>query len=275
MEFLRLLLEYEDRMKGAERKMVQSIAKPHLWAAEREMYDDIPEKRALAVRCLGVLGLPDSEKFLLDALEDSSTEVALAAAYSLAERGGARYAIPILSHLHRFERWSPRYLGEMLAFMGEEVAPDLTALCLDEGKPAKVRAISADALRLIGYPDAADIAATILHQGETAKWRGEREPRIAALRILALLGRPEHLPLIRRLAGDPDPVIREVSITALGALGTRVDLPLLIEEMGGPSPWVALEAARSIRSLQEIGEADGEIQVTPERISLFREVLGS
>jgi HEAT repeat protein len=77
------------------------------------------------------------------------------------------------------------------------------------------------------------------------------------------------------LAQDPDPVIREVSVSALGALGTREDFAHLVEEMNGPSQWVALEAARSIRALQEVGEAEGEVQVTPDRVALFREVLGT
>jgi HEAT repeat protein len=241
----------------------------------REIRDPVPERRAVAIRCLGVLGLPDTEKSLLDALDDPAEEVALVAAHALAERGGARYGIPILSHLHRFERWSARYLAEMLASMGGEIVPDLSLLCLDENRSAKVRAIAADAMRLIGYPEAADTAALILEHGESARWRGERESRIAALRILAALGRPEHLALVRRLARDPDPVIREFSVAALGALGTREDVPHLVEEMNGPSEWVALEAARSIRALQEIGEAAGEVQVSPERVSLFREVLGT
>lgn len=275
VDFLRLLLAYEDRLRGKERELIHAIAHPHLDAARREILDPVPERRALAIRALGVLGLPETEKSLLDALDDPVAEVALVAAHALAERGGARYGIPILAHLHRFERWSPRYLAEMLATMGGEIVPDLSLLALDENRPAKVRAIAADAMRLIGYPEAADTAAQILEQGEVSRWRGERETRIAALRILSVLGRPEHLPLIRRLSQDPDPVIREVSITALGALGTREDLPYLVEEMNGPSHWVALEAARSIRALQEVGEADGEVQVTPDRVPLFREVLGA
>ena len=100
--------------------------------------------------------------------------------------------------------------------------------------------VAADALRALNDLQAGDLAAQVL---ETHL---DRDLAAACLRLLAEVGRPEHLEPVRRLCLSPDFVIRAQALRALGTLGSPEDLPLFGAGMEDETTWVALQAARGL-----------------------------
>ena len=71
----------------------------------------------------------------------------------------------------------------------------------------------------------------------------------ACLRLLANVGGREHLPLLRSLCFSRDSTMRALAASALGKLGEKSDGKILLEAFNDPSAWVALHAARGLKSL--------------------------
>jgi HEAT repeat protein len=90
-------------------------------------------------------------------------------------------------------------------------------------------------------PLAGDLAATALASDP------EREFAASLLRLLAEVGRRDHLPIVRTLAKGDDVMIRAQALHALGLLTDGSDVPVLVEAMADPSPWAAMHAARGVR----------------------------
>ncbi|MDH3456596.1 MAG: HEAT repeat domain-containing protein, partial [Gemmatimonadota bacterium] len=80
----------------------------------------------------------------------------------------------------------------------------------------------------------------------------DRELVTAALRLLAAIGREEHLPLVRKAAKSDDFLVRAQAATALGHLGQREDMAFLRDACEDDSQWVALRAARALRDAGEV-----------------------
>jgi HEAT repeat protein len=74
----------------------------------------------------------------------------------------------------------------------------------------------------------------------------DRELVASLLRLLAAVGRPDHVPAIRPYCDSEDAVVRAQALKALGALGDNDDVPVLVDAMDDPSPWPALYAARGV-----------------------------
>jgi HEAT repeat protein len=199
--------------------------------------------------------------------------VGIVAARALAKRGGVRHARVILEHLDRFDLWSPAYLSEMLAAMGTGAHPELARICLDEDIPPRRRAVAADALRQIGLPEAADVAHELLARAGALDDADERELVLACLRILAEVGRAEHRDAVRTLAAHPHAVVRALAATALGELGEPRDVALLVAAVDDPSRWVAIHAARALRSMSAMAELKARALGGDDRAELAREVL--
>lgn len=279
--FVDFLLRYADRVRGAELERIRALARPYLDEIATKLDDDEPIRRARAVRTLATLGGRDRAEALVRALDDPSPAVTMAAARGLAEEGGPAYAVEILDRLDRYELWSAPFVTHLLASMDEEVVPEIERVYADDGASPEARAVCADALTRIGPPTSADLAAEVVARldpeaaaaSDETTFGDDRELLIASLKLLARLGRPEHLPLIRRLARTPDPVVRAMAMTALGALGDAEDRPLLVSALRDPARWVALHAARALESLGETEELDRLARSGSERGILAREVL--
>jgi hypothetical protein len=99
--------------------------------------------------------------------------------------------------------------------------------------------VLAEALLLQGDLSAGDVAAEVLVTST------DRELRIATLRLLHGVGRPEHAAVVRRFLGESDDVVRAQAVRALGSVGSAADVPVLLDAMGDPWPWIALRAARA------------------------------
>ena len=154
-----------------------------------------------------------------------------------------------------------------------------------------------NAIRIIGPADAANLAAEVLEGlerplehteasesvgavsppayvpgGEVTKIGDEREVRLSALRILAELGHAGHLPLVRALIEDADPVVRAFGVTALGEIGDPSDVARLVAAFDDPSRWVAVHAAQSLRAMKAFDVINALAQTHPFRSDLALEV---
>jgi len=244
--FLDFLLRFAQRLRGQEATAITQLAEPYLPALVAHVKKGDPTRRARAIQTLSLLGLDRYPEVVIAALDDSSPLVAMIAARALARKDHPEYAELILDKLHRFENWSRSYLVSMLTSVGPEVAPALRKTLADPEKPLGIRAVSADTLRSLNDLEAADLATRLLGN-ET-----NRDLIAAALRLLAEVGRPEHLEPVRRLCNSEDFVVRAQALRALGRLGGTEDLQLLRQGADDDSSWVALHAARGLR------EAGGE-----------------
>ena len=129
----------------------------------------------------------------------------------------------------------------MLASMGPEVSPLLRDVLGDRERDPWVRAAAADALLMQLDPKAGDVAVEVLEHED------DRELLAAVLALLAVIGRPDHATTVRARADDPDDLIRARALLALGVVGGRDALPLLLRGTHDGAPWVALAAARGLK----------------------------
>jgi len=241
--FVRFVLEYSRRVRGSERETLRRLVAPFLDEIAPQIRSPRPEVRARAVQTLGTLGLPRYADVVLDGLKDESPLVAMAAARYLARQEYAQYAPAILDQLQRFSSWNRSFLASMLANMGPAVLPALRDALGDGTQESWLRVVFAEALRMGLDPRAADVAADVLSSEH------DRDLRASLLRLLAAVGRPEHLAVVRRLTDDDDEIVRAQALHALGVLGGEEHLPLLFAGMDDPSPWAKLHAARGVRDV--------------------------
>lgn len=239
--FVRFVLGYTRRVRGSERETLRRLVAPFLDEIARQIRSPRSEVRARAVQTLGTLGLPRYADVVLEGLEDESPLVAMAAARYLARQEYAQYAPAILAQIHRFSSWNRSFLASMLVNLGPEVLPALRDGLADASKETWLRVVFSEALRMSLDPRAADVAADVLSAEQ------DRDLRASALRLLASVGRPEHVAIVRGLTDDDDVIVRAHALHALGVLGSEEHLPLLFAGMDDASPWAKLHAARGVR----------------------------
>lgn len=257
--FVQFVLDYARRVRGAERRTLSRLVEPFLDEIAEKTKHPRAEVRTRAVQTLGTLGLPKYAKEVLAGLEDPSPLVSMISARYLARPEFPEYGPALMEHLERFEGWNRFFLASMLAAMGPEVSHVLREGLVDETQPAWLRAVHAEALRMQVDARAADPAVAVLSRGVV-----HRDLAASLLRLLATVGRPQHLEVVRPLCGVQDEVIRAEAFHALGMLGDERELPLLLDGMADESPWAALHAARGAREagggaqLRKIADEGGD-----------------
>ncbi len=241
-DFLDFLLLYVRRLEGEEREETCRLAEPYLTPVLAELDHRSEGRRMLAVQTLGELGLPRYGDHVIAALDDPSPLVAMVAASTLARAETSGYAAEILARLDRFALWRKDFLAAMLVSMGPGATEALRRSLDDDEAPTRVRTVAADALSGLSDPLSADVAARVAGSDVGV------ELRAATLRLLASVGRAEHLPIVRKNLSFPDLPVRLAAIRALGRFGVEEDLaPLEEAARNDPSPWVAIAAARALR----------------------------
>lgn len=241
LHFVNFVLEYSRRVRGEERITLRQLALPYLdEIAERTKHRD-PGVRTRAVQTLGTLGLPKYSGEVLAGLDDPSPLVSMVAARYLARAEFPEFAPVVLQHLEKFEGWNRRFLASMLAAIGAETSPMLRSGLEDDGTPDWLRSVFAEALRMQRDQEAGDLAARVLSDTVSQNLCA------SLLRLLAEVGRPEHLPVVRELCRSDDVIVRAQALHALGMLSDGSDLETLLGAMSDSSPWAALHAARGVR----------------------------
>ncbi len=267
LPFVRFVLRYVGRVRGDQRGLLRSLVQPYLPDVETDARSGSIEERALAIQTMGTLGLPQYASAVLEGLDDSSPLVAMVAARALARKDRAGFAVPVLDRLHRFSSWSRGYLSAMLAQIGPEAAPHLRTTLESRGQPDWVRVVAADALRRLNDFEAADSAASVLHDA------GDRDLNAACLRLLARTGDTRHVETARVMAQSSDPIVKSAAIQAVGQLGGPGDTELLFKGLGHASPWVALQSARAIGRALGSERLRSLADSTHPRAGLARQVL--
>ncbi len=241
--FVDYLLRFANRFRGREAAVITELARPYLPRLAARLDKAEPARRARAIRTLSILGSEEYADVIVAALDDPSPLVAMIAARALANQDQPQHAAALLARLDHFDTWSLNYLVSMLAAMGPAIAPQLRRTLGDTQALPQTRAVAAGALRELNDYESGQIAARVL-ETET-----ERELLTAALRLVGDVGSPEFLGPIRRLSRSDDPVVRGLALRALGRLGSRDDLSLLLQGIEDQSQWVALHAARGLRQV--------------------------
>ncbi|MDX1494054.1 MAG: HEAT repeat domain-containing protein [Longimicrobiales bacterium] len=251
IDFLNFLVEYVRRLEGEERETIRELARPYLSEIVEYLHEPVEGRRVRAVQTLGELGLPDFAEPVIAALDDESDDVAMVAASTLAAAEDGKYAPAVLARLHRFNHWRQDFLVAMLASMGPQAAPALRTVLSDASRTAKERTVAADALSQLGDPAAADLAHDVLQAS------ADVDLRAATLRLLASVGRGEHVDAVRDAVADAALPVRLHAVRALGALGEGPDLALLDRTArDDASPWVAIAAARALKEAGGSGQLE-------------------
>ena len=249
------------------RPSLREIVAPYLAPLVKRAGHRRSEIRTRAIETLGALGLPTYVDTVIAALDDSSPLVRMVAARALARREYAEYAQEVIARVERFDGWHRRFLAAMLASMGPSVAPTLRERLVDVEAATWVRATVADALQLVRDPLAADPARDLLEAPQP------REITVSLLRILQVVGRPEHRETVRSLCESDDPLIRGEALNALGQVGDRSEIPLLMRHLDAESPWVGLHAARGILEAGGRDELEALVEADDARAELASQVL--
>lgn len=243
LRFLDFLLRFVRRVAGAEVEILRGLAVPHLRHLAGEWREGSVERRARAVQTLGILGTEEYEPIVFEALDDPSPLVSIVAAQALAEPDHPQYVEQVLKRLDRYRDWHPAFLAGMLADAGAGAAPLLRAALADQERDAASRAVVAQALHQLRDPEAADVAAAVTAVSD------DPDLLVACLRILAEVGESRHRGALLPLLDFSFFPVRSHALKALRAVGDRRDRPIFERALDDPSPWVALEGARGLRSV--------------------------
>lgn len=265
--FLDYLLRLATRVRGKDHDTLAELARPLLGALDRRTREGDLTQRARAVRTLGALGMRDHAPAIIAALTDPAPLVAMVAARALAKPENAQYMVHVLAHLDRFEQWSRSFLCAMLVAVGPEAAAAIRGTLSDRSRPARIRAIAADALRQLRDPAAADTAVEVL-AGES-----DRNLVTACLRLLGSIGVPSSRAAVLVHCTSPDDVVRGAALSALARVGNEADFPTLRTGMEDVSPWVAIQAARGLRDGGDRAWLQGLADAKHPRSALALQVL--
>lgn len=257
---LAYLLPFARRLRGEEVRSLAAAVEPYLPAARRHLQARSPERRANAVQALASFGTPEDSRLVLAALDDASPYVAMNAAQALARPEHAGDAAQVIDRIWRFEQWSPEYLSAMLARLGTPAAEPARRLLADPAQGCHARSVSADVLLRLNDAPSADIAARVLTEPDL-----DDDIAAAALRLLAKLGRAEHLAVVRRRVSSASAIVRAQAIRTVAAIGGAGEVPAVTAALQDQSPWVAHEAAVGLIGL---GHTDVLRRLAEERSPL-------
>lgn len=238
--FVTHLVEYAAILRGEELQLVRLLAQPMLPAIASELPQVSAPKRAMHIRALAALGMPQYAPQVLAALKDPSQLVAATAMHALCRSEHAAHATAVIASLSRFDAWSTRLLGILLSRFGEDAAEPLRTLLGQPAAPVTLRVAAAHALWSIRDVAAVNVAATLLGSSP------DESLAVACLRIIEGLGGSRHADLVRSQLNHPSGNVRGRAVAALAAIGEPQDAGALRAALNDPSPWVALRAANGL-----------------------------
>ena len=243
VSYLDLLYRLGRHLQGDDLDVVRAAAEPYLDEIASSLGNRDTETRAKHLQMLGVLGFRNHHDVIRRSLDDPSPMVAMVAARALMRRGRHEYAADVLRRFSRFEDWSESTLSSLLAVMGTGAAPALREVFGSEDEPLWIRVTACRALEKLNDLKSADLAADLVN--------GEPEPELlrAAIDLLGQVGRGEHITLVRSYCEAADQTVRISAIGSLGRLSASTDTEALLLSIGDESPWVAMNAARSLKHL--------------------------
>jgi hypothetical protein len=206
-----------------------------------------------------------------------SPELALAAARALILID-AEAALPILtSFVGSRSDWSFIKVASMLNEAGPELVADVFASATQAATP-DVAARLVRCLEATGSPNALAAVRKIIEREDA-----DEELIVACLRCFRRSGGSQELELVRARLSHPNRLIRLHAVMALGKVGTRDDVPRLIERLEDDEWWVRYRAAealagfpfvsRDMLSNLQVQHHDQEVRTILASFIAFRGVL--
>jgi HEAT repeat protein len=229
----------------SERKPVYSmLAKPYLPQLEKRVGKGDVWQRARAIRTIAELGGTDQSGVIIKALDDPAPHVAMTAA-----RAYARLKLgpiePLLERIESFQVWDRRLLQMTLVSLGVGAAPALHARFADAKQPVRTRAVCADTLARLDYPETNATAIAVLGA------ESDVDLRASALRLIRRPASEAHRLIVRSLCVNEDPVVRAQAIACLARIGDHDDIEMLEGALADLSPWVVLNATKGLKVRRE------------------------
>ncbi len=241
-DMLRFLVTYAIRLRAADRQRLAKAATPLLPYARERLASWSPERRAFAVRALGLLSVRTPLVTLGAALRDPSRRVALTAARALAQSRSPRAPHVMLSALSRFGGAHTANVASLLASFGLRAGAPITAALVHPRTDARARVAAVEALRQLSYVPAAGPARALLDRPGL-----DLETTAAVLRLLAGVGGAREAAAVRPFVDSPDDVLRIHAVGALGRLQCGPeDAVRLRRALRDPNVWVARQAAETL-----------------------------
>ncbi len=201
---------------------------------------------------LGRLRRPEGISLLIGLLNDADSSVAATAAFSLGQIGDSA-AVPALAPLLSADAAAerPTVASEAAYALGKTGSARAHSVLLDllsREEEVPVAPLGSALLAVWHFPRGPDLAPTL-------RWTGAADPELRWRAAYALTRRPSPAatPALRRLASDPDPRVRALSLrglTAAMADSSRVDageaLSTLIAALEDGSYPVRINAIRAL-----------------------------
>ncbi len=244
--FVEYVMRYMVILRGDERKIVTNLALPFLDRLTSATRKSDPESRAYTIRILSTIGFDKYDDIIINGLNDTSPLVAMVAAHALVKKGESKYINATVRKLHKFGKWSKKYLATMLASAGSSGASELRRVYSNREASIRVRLIAAEALLMINDFASADIAAEIIST------EYDYDLISTSLKLLSAFGQTRHISQVRRLCSSTNDVIRAHALSTLGSIGDISETDRLYEALTDPSPWVVLHAARGMANIGAI-----------------------
>ena len=243
-----LLLEEADSMGEQGRKKLLPILDGMPFA--QKMSDRLKsrswEKRLRAAEYCGYLGDDSTLPLLMTTLRDEVLAVRFAAATALARLGCQDAVVPILLALNAPGEVSHRRVAEVLQILGARASDPILGILNQSTDNENSLAIAARVAGVLRLHRAADPLRHLLgHSSQNI--------RLNAVRSLASLGDHSSTEAIVPLANDPAWEVRSIVMQALGRLGARQQIPLLIHGLADQEWWVRLNAAEALHALGDPG----------------------
>jgi HEAT repeat protein len=203
-----------------------------------------PRVRLAAAEALAEFPDDRSVERLLAALRDSSADVRLTAALSLASAGRTPPARNLVEMLGIGTRENSLLIVSLFREIAQRRPGEIKGLILDPGVPAGAKAAAIEALSASGDYSLVPLVTTLATTADSA------DPALP--RYLVALGEfahPAAQPAVRRCLGSPLPEVRAAAVQAAGRIGLQQLAPHIRELLGDPDWWVRFRAGEALAAL--------------------------
>jgi HEAT repeat protein len=246
------LSDSEHRVRAAASRVLAELGGPEVVELLRaRTADSEPTVRSAAAEGLGAMHAAEAQPELLRLLADVDPSVRQAAASGAAEAGLRPLTPAIIGLLDDPEPAVRHAAVAALGALGDRSAAPALLQQFGEAPPDLREAIL-DAVSRLDPAATPDLIAALLQIPE-------RKDKLAAARISARLRLPGTIDLLTRLSEDPDPLVRETAIEALGRCSRKEEEErearsrIVGAAISDPDPHVR---ARAVDAAARLGLAD-------------------
>lgn len=247
--FIDFLTRYASRFDDHERRMIETMAEPHLPLILPRLHSPDLDLRTRAVMTVGMLGTSSHAGLLVEALEAEEPLIVLTAARALCRLQDEECVRAVLERIHVANAWSINFLSRVLASAGAAAKVPCREVLRDTRRSPWIRILTAETLRVVHDLASPEVARDLIRSEPSTP----RDVLCACLRLIRDLGTERHLDAARDLWGAEDDAVRLSAVSALGGAGTREDLPRLRLMIQDDNQWVVWAAIRGILELGDRG----------------------